>query len=219
MSDYLTKVLALWFVYGAFGFIVETTYVSLNKKKFVQRGFLTGPIIPIYAFGALAILYFLSPWHKSVLLLFISGMLVASLLEYFGGYMMEKIFKIKLWDYSDYKYNIKGRVCLKNSIMFGVLAVLLVLYINPAVIEFIDSIDFKVLSYLVSIAMIIAIIDTSFSVFALIDIKKILHETIEASHIKRVKGSYKRSKARLHKAYPKMRVAVSDRINNKKNKY
>ncbi|NLY62294.1 MAG: putative ABC transporter permease [Erysipelothrix sp.] len=169
-------------------------------------------------FGALTILYFLSPWHKSVLLLFISGMLVASLLEYFGGYMMEKIFKIKLWDYSDYKYNNKGRVCLKNSIMFGVLAVLLVLYINPAVVEFIDSIDFKVLSYLVSIAMIIAIIDTSFSVFALIDIKKILHETIEASHIKRVKGSYKRSKARLHKAYPKMRVAVSDRI-NKKNKY
>lgn len=219
MSDYFAKALALWLIYGVFGFIIETTYVSIGKKKFVQRGFLSGPIIPIYAFGALAILYFLSPWHKSVFLLFISGMFVASVLEYFGGYVMEKLFKIKLWDYSDYKYNIKGRVCLKNSIMFGVLSIVLVLYLNPALMSLLDKIDFKVLSYVVSILMIIVIIDTSYSVFAIVDLKKILHARLEAKHFNHVKESYRGSKIRLKKAYPRMSAVVSQRIEKKRNNY
>lgn len=209
LSHYYVRVLALWLIYGFFGFIVETLYVSFGQKKFVQRGFLAGPIIPIYAFGALIILYFLEPFHDNVFLVFLIGMSLSSVLEYFGAFIMETLFHIKLWDYSTYKYNLQGRICLKNSILFGILAVMLIEWINPMVTNVLSNINFNTLEYIVIILMLITAVDFIFSVLTVLNIKQYFSAIHLDLPYESFKKEYSMFKNRLSKAYPKMKSVLS----------
>lgn len=120
-------------VYSFLGWVCETFYCSVGQRHFVNRGFLFGPVCPVYGFGALAVLYLLAPFTRQPILLFIAAMVVTSLLEYLTGFLLEKLFHTKWWDYSTYRFNLHGRVCLKNSLLFGLIALIMVLFINPAV--------------------------------------------------------------------------------------
>ena len=127
------RVFLLFLCYSFLGWACETVYCSIGKRKFVNRGFLNGPLCPVYGFGALAVLYFLRPVSDNIPLLFVSGMVLTSVIEYITGYLLEKLFATKWWDYSSRRFNIHGRVCLRNSLMFGALSVVAVRMIDPVI--------------------------------------------------------------------------------------
>jgi len=147
----LYHIIHWFFMYSFLGWVMETCYVAIVDRKFVNRGFVNGPVCTIYGFGALAVYFILKPFENNILILFIMGIIVPSILEYFTGWLMEIIFKTTWWDYSNYRFNIKGRICLFNSVIWGLLTVALFLLIQPFV-------NFIVSLYPVSIGKPLAII-------------------------------------------------------------
>lgn len=126
------SLLILYFtIYSIIGWTCETIYCSLGAGKLMERGFLSGPWCPIYGFGALIILIITEPLPSNPLLIFLVSMVAASLLEYGVGWLLETLFQTRWWDYSNRRFQIKARVCLRNSLMFGALGTVLTLYIHP----------------------------------------------------------------------------------------
>ena len=121
----------LFLIYSFVGWVLEVIYTLFTDKKLTNRGFFIGPYCFIYGVGALLIVIFLSKFQQHPFALFILAVVICSILEYCTSYVMEKIFKIRWWDYSNNKFNINGRICLETIIPFGVIACLLVYVINP----------------------------------------------------------------------------------------
>lgn len=124
----------IWFIiYSIIGWILETTFCSVAKRRFVNRGFLNGPLCPVYGFGAFICVLLLYGRANNAFVLFFAGTLLNTVIEYLTAVMLEKLFNAKWWDYSERHFNIKGRVCLRNALMFGTLSVVLIKYIHPFV--------------------------------------------------------------------------------------
>lgn len=134
-----------FYIYCVFGWIFESTYVSLKSKKFVNRGFMKGPMIPIYGEGAIMMVIATYPVRGNIALEFVMGMVGATLLEFVVGAIMEYVFKVKYWDYSNQPFNIKGYICLSSTICWGALSVLLAEYIHLPIEHFVLSMNEKVL--------------------------------------------------------------------------
>ncbi len=134
----------IWlFAYSLIGWCYETIVCSIQAGQLVKRGFLFGPYLPIYGFGALFIILFL---HKRMnrANLFLFSMLVSTALEYATSWVLEMLFDRKWWDYSNYTIQLNGRVCLLASLLFGALGVLLVKYIHPRLKLRTDQIPMKI---------------------------------------------------------------------------
>ena len=129
--ELVSKYFILFIIYSFAGWIMETLWVSWCNKRLVDRGFLIGPYCPIYGFGALLIVLLLSKLSFSPVLVFLMTVLVCGALEYFASWIMEKIFKARWWDYSNVKFNLNGRICLKNLIAFGIMGIAVIYVINP----------------------------------------------------------------------------------------
>lgn len=127
-------------LYSFFGWIYESTFVSIKNKALINRGFLNGPIIPIYGAGATIVYMFLEPVQNRASYVFVGGMLIATTLEYITSYIMEKLFHAKWWDYSNAKYNIKGRICPLASLFWGFLSILMTDIFQPFINQFIDKV-------------------------------------------------------------------------------
>ena len=128
------SVLFLYFIiYSAIGWISEVVYCSLIEKKFVNRGFLRGPLCPIYGFGGLLVVFALEPFAGNPVALFFAAAVLTTALEYATGWALEAIFNTKWWDYSRWRFNLHGRICLVNSLMFGVMGFLGVYYLHPLI--------------------------------------------------------------------------------------
>ena len=167
----------LYFItYSFLGWCCETTYVSLAKRSFVNRGFLYGPLCPIYGFGALLVLYSLEPFAKHLIIIFGLAMIVTSSLEYFTSWLMEAIFHIRWWDYTTYKYNIKGRICLKNTLLFGILGIVAVYGLHPIVELLIQRISIRAEVALKGILLTSLIGDSILSILSAINVNKALNE-------------------------------------------
>ena len=106
----------LFYIYCFLGWCVESTIVSTREKRFINRGFLKGPFLPIYGTGTILILFVSLPLIDHPILVYIAGLISTTILEYFTGWLMETLFKIKYWDYTDDKFNYKGRICLVNIV-------------------------------------------------------------------------------------------------------
>lgn len=113
--------LTFFYLYCFFGWIFESTYVSLKKQHFVNRGFLRLPMLPLYGTGAVMMLWVSLPVQDSPLLVYCSGVIAATILEYVTGYGMELLFKVRYWDYSNQPFNVKGYICLSSSVAWGFL--------------------------------------------------------------------------------------------------
>ncbi|MGL5346231.1 MAG: putative ABC transporter permease [Peptostreptococcaceae bacterium] len=162
----MVEIVIYFFIYSFFGWICESIYCSIGNKKLINRGFLNGPICPIYGFGALLIVYILAN-IENVAILFIYGVIVTSTLEFIGGYLLEKIFNARWWDYSNKKFNLRGRVCLKNSILFGVLCIALMKLIHPRVVDFVGDIPYTMLLIISIIIFILFLLDLSITINAI----------------------------------------------------
>lgn len=118
-------------LYSFIGYVAECIFVSLENKKVTNRGFLCGPVCPIYGVGGLLMAFFLQKYKGDYIALFVLGALLATIIEYFTGWALEKLFHNKWWDYSKNKFNINGRVCLLNTILFGIGSVFVVTFGEP----------------------------------------------------------------------------------------
>lgn len=123
----------LFFFYCFCGWVWESCYVSLCQRHWVNRGFLQGPVLPIYGSGAIIILFVTLPVEQNLWLVWLLGMLAATALEYVVGAAMEKLFKVRYWDYSKHKFNLNGHICLTSSIAWGFFSILLVRFLHPPV--------------------------------------------------------------------------------------
>lgn len=164
---------AYFVIYAFLGWVCEDLYCGIPKKKFINRGFLYGPYCPIYGVGALLVLYPLLFVKQYPVLVFILGVIITSTLEYITSWVMEKLFKTRWWDYSEHFLNINGRVCLLNSTLFGIMSIVVVYIIHPAIEDLVHSVYFGALTNFLSAFTIGFGIDCAFTVIALLKRKKV----------------------------------------------
>ena len=159
MGAKLFEILLYFIIYSFLGWIMESTFRTIKEKKIINTGFLKGPFCPIYGFGAIIMFLFLDQFENKPILLFFIAMIILTIWEYIVGVLLEKIFKTKYWDYSDHKFNFQGRICLTNSIYWGVLGVVFVKYIHPFIQGIISKVDIQILYYISSIITVVFLVD------------------------------------------------------------
>ncbi|MGI5895555.1 MAG: putative ABC transporter permease [Oscillospiraceae bacterium] len=171
------KVLLFWFicfvVYSFLGWICETFFCSVAQRRFVNRGFLNGPFCPIYGFGALLVIGLFSKYENDLLALFLLSMTVTSIVEYIASVLLEKLFHLTLWDYSGRKWNINGRVCLRNSLLFGLLSVLMVKGIHPQVVRLFADLPEWLSVTFVTVLSVYFVLDVVITVLSLTHINRV----------------------------------------------
>lgn len=129
--------LTFFYIYCFCGWIFESTYVSLKQHHFVNRGFLRLPMLPLYGTGAVMMLWVSLPVKNNLFLVYCSGVVAATLLEYVTGYVMERLFKVRYWDYSDQRFNLHGYICLTSSIAWGFLTIFMTEVIHKPIERFV----------------------------------------------------------------------------------
>lgn len=166
--------LLFFYIYCFVGWCIESSIVSVESKKFVNRGFLRSPMLPIYGFGAIVILFSSLPVRGNPMLVYVCGMIGTTLLEYVTGWLMEKLLKMKYWDYSDSKYNIKGYICLTSSLFWGVLSLFLTYVLHNFVEKLVLGIPTVIIIIIDSIITAVFISDLIYAVRTALDVNKIL---------------------------------------------
>lgn len=160
----LYEVLWIFVIYAFAGWCTEVAYAGLNKGVFVNRGFLNGPYCPLYGFGVLIVVVVLTPLKGNMLMLFLGSVLLTSILEYFTGLILEKVFGNKWWDYSHLPFNIQGYICLKFSIFWGLGCMFIMNTVHPGVYKVIQWIPKKLGTFFLAIIMIAFAIDVCVTV-------------------------------------------------------
>ncbi len=135
-----------FFMYSAFGWVAECIYCSIGQKKWVNRGFLKGPICPIYGTGALVMMVCIQPfsshfekWYVNSIIVFFLGAVLCNIVEFVTSVIMEKLFNARWWDYSGKRFNIQGRICLSHTIYWGLLSVVFVQLAHPHIHKFLTN--------------------------------------------------------------------------------
>lgn len=160
---------ALWvfFIYAFLGWCTEVSYAATKTGKFVNRGFLNGPWCPIYGFGVVIVLAFLEPLKDNLLLLFLGSVVLTSALEWLTGFLLEKLFAQRWWDYSDEPFNLSGYICLRFSLAWGFACLFVVKLLHPTVLLFIRLIPHLVGLVLLGILIVVMVIDLAATVSAI----------------------------------------------------
>ena len=175
MGEYnIIQWMTFFYFYCVVGWIWESSYCSVKGHKLINRGFMRGPMIPIYGSGAVVMLIAAMPFKGNLLLIFLSGMVLASLLEYCTGAAMEMIFKVRYWDYSNVPLNLNGHICLPCSIGWGFATILMTSFIHAPVERIVMNIPMKYLELIVMIITLMFGADFSVSFKAAIDLRDIL---------------------------------------------
>ena len=136
----LYHILAFFLIYSCLGWCVEVVYAAATTGQLVNRGFLNGPVCPIYGFGMILVLFFLTPLEDDLLLLYLGGVILPSALELVGGWALYKLYRTRWWDYTEKPFNIGGYVCLEFSLMWGVGAMVMVKVIHPTIAALVNII-------------------------------------------------------------------------------
>ena len=166
--------LVFFFIYAFLGWCVEVSFVAITRGKVVNRGFLNGPVCPIYGVGMVGILYALEPLKDNAIVLFIGGVVICSVLELFTGWILDKIFRMRWWDYSENRFNIGGYICLEFSIKWGLGSMIMVNMIHPMIYGVVSKIPLMVIYALLVIFAIAFIIDIIVTVKEIVGFKKSL---------------------------------------------
>ena len=196
-SYHLTQWVLFFFIYSVIGWVWECCFVSVRKRRWVNRGFMYGPMLPIYGFGALAVLISTIRVRDSIPLIFLFGMVGATLLEYVTGAVMERLFNVKYWDYSNQKFNLNGYICLTSSLGWGLFSVLLVKFVHV-------PIEGAVLKIPTIIAEGIAFVLT---VAAAVDVTQSFNDAMD---LKRILAQLEESKKQIRKIQEKLKVASEE---------
>ena len=170
----VTQWLFFFYFYCFFGWVFESTYVSIKKKHFVNRGFMRGPFLPLYGSGAIMMLVVSNPFSDNIILTYLAGCVGATIWELVTGITMESLFKVRYWDYSHLKFNYKGHICLSSSLAWGFLTILMTQFLQKGVERVAFAIPTTVVSVLAGIITIVIVADFSLSFKAALDLRDIL---------------------------------------------
>lgn len=174
--------LTYFFIYAFIGWILEVSFKAMRRGVFVNSGFLNGPYCPVYGFGAVAVLYFLSlveSTNKIVLLL--ASMFIASLIELITGFVLEKLFHMKWWDYSDKVLNIGGYICLEFSLIWAALCFILYEAIHPLIVQLVSQFSIRFLLGFDLIFALVLFVDLLATVNMILGINKKFREIEKSS--------------------------------------
>lgn len=160
------------YVYSFLGWCAEVVFAACRRGIFVNRGFLNGPVCPIYGFGVALVLGLLAPVKDSFLLLFLGSMVLTTALEFLIGFIMERFFHDKWWDYSQNPFNIKGYVCLEFSLIWGFACVLVVDVIHPLIARLIAYIPVRAGRWLIWMFAVIMAADAVITLIELLKLPK-----------------------------------------------
>lgn len=166
------QLLSFFIIYACFGWCLEVVYQTVEHGIFINRGFLNGPYCPIYGFGVIIVVGCLNTIKENIFVLYIGSVILTSLLEFLTGFVLEKIFHQKWWDYTDEHFNIMGYVCLKFSLLWGIACLIVVRLIHPMIEKFVDSIPHTLGVILLIVIFTGFVSDIIMTVLGIMNIKK-----------------------------------------------
>ena len=169
----MPQLLVLFAIYSFLGWIIEVVYRSITQRQLINAGFLYGPLIPIYGFGAIFIIFLeflIHAWPLPVKFAVYGVLLTA--LEYGTGFLFEKIFKLKLWDYSKNKFNFHGRVCLLFSAFWTAMALIFVMVIHPPVLRYVQSLEKSFVNMFSTVLPVYVLTDLVFSIISITEFRR-----------------------------------------------
>ena len=204
----------LFLIYSFIGWLIEVIGKLIEKHKFINRGFLIGPICPIYGHGCILMILTLSRYKDNPLTLFIYAIFICSLLEYFTSYFMEKIFKARWWDYSTRKFNLNGRICAETMIPFGILGTLVICVINPIFEYLLNLFNFETIKITAVVLFIIYIIDYTISLIIMFGFKGTL-KTVEKDGTEEITKKVKKILINKNVLYKRLVEAFPNFMNPK----
>lgn len=209
----------LFMIYSFIGWCIEVIGKLFQYKRFINRGFLIGPYLPIYGWGGLLITILLQKYVNDVITLFILAMFICSVLEYLTSYFMEKIFYARWWDYSTKKFNLNGRICLDTMIPFGLLGLFMIKIVNPVIFKVLNNINNYTLNLVFMFIFTIFLTDNIISLDVLSQVrnhnkKKEKDNTEEMSDKVREFIAVTWGEKRLLKAFPTVRKVIKKSINS-----
>lgn len=189
MNINILELTTYFIIYSFLGWTMESIFRSLCERKLINTGFLRGPFCPIYGIGCVGMILFLEGLTSKPILLFCIAIIMLTIWEYLVGVLLELVFHTKYWDYSNHKFNFQGRICLTNSICWGILGVLFVKYIHPFIQQIVVKIDINLLNYVMAILFMVFMVDTITSIIRVKNIKTTLEkiETINKEIKEKIK--------------------------------
>ena len=205
MDNTFFHLLTYFVIYSFLGWVLESVVRTICERKIINTGFLIGPFCPIYGFGAIIMILFLDFFKNSIIVLFIMSLIALTIWEYIVGALLEKLFHTKYWDYSNHKFNYKGRICLTNSIAWGILGVLFIKYIHPFIIHIMQYVDFTYIAIIASVIALILFIDAIISIVKIKNIKSTLEK------IEKINEQIKQTLLELK---DKEKISANDNIQN-----
>lgn len=217
----------LFMLYSFLGWCMEVICKLVTMRKFINRGFLIGPYCPIYGWGAISITILLKRYTSDPIALFVMSIVICSVIEYFTSYFMEKKYNARWWDYSNKKFNINGRICLETMIPFGILGVIIMYFINPAVFSLYEKIP-SILLNIISIILLIMFITDNIISSNIVSSVDIISSKLKRDNTEEITEKVKqilRQKSWLHRrlvnAYPdfkNIKIKIRNKIIEKRNK-
>jgi len=214
----LPQWLMFFYIYCFIGWLWECFYVSVRIKKFTNRGFMHGPLLPIYGSGAISLLFATLPVRNNIILVFVVSVVTATALEFVTGTVMEELFKVRYWDYTRYKYNYKGHICILASTAWGIAGVLLVFVVNRPIERFVLSIPRSTIQLLSFAIAICAACDFGASFREAMDMREILSRMSESTD-RQLKRISNRMDAMAAFYGEELRESVGEHMEQIKNEY
>lgn len=185
LTEFAVKTVYWFFLYGCIGWCVEVVYAAVKEHKLVNRGFLCGPICPIYGFGMVGLVYSVQliplpdSGSMSAVSIFFIGMVLTTAIELVGGWVLYKLYHIRWWDYSKMKYNLGGYICPQFSLLWGLGSVLMIKVVHPLLARGSNPMPFRVMLILDIVLLILFVVDVIVSTAAAIGLNKYLSEIDE----------------------------------------
>lgn len=176
-------ILFYFIIYAFFGWCTEVAYAALCEGKFVNRGFLNGPVCPIYGFGVVAVITLMSPLANNLFILFAGSVILTSLMEYVTGFLLEKVFHEKWWDYSDIPFNIQGYICPKFSLLWGLACVFVVKLVHPTIVIGVKIIPNLAKVIILSVVFTALIVDCILTITSVLKIRKHIRVVYETEQL------------------------------------
>ena len=214
MKTGLYETIMYFMIYAFIGWFIESSFKSLLYQKPINSGFLNGPFIPIYAVGGLFIITFLQRFQGQTLKLFLIGFFFMTLIEYITGVLMEKIFNTSWWDYTGNLLNIGGKICLENSIYWGLLTAFFVNFMHPKIEGLVAKIPHNIGEGVILIFIVYFIIDYTITLMEVLNIQEKVKEFIlirdnpiilaTTNRVGELKREILKKSKRLIRTYPKL---------------
>lgn len=184
----VSLLLLYYFFYSSLGWLCESIYCSIGEKKWVNRGFLTGPLCPIYGTGAVVFIVCLGPLKEypipvsvfgltfsiTPVLVLLAGMVLADMVEFATSVIMEKLFHARWWDYSEKPFNIQGRICLQHTMYWGIFTIVFLYLIHPFFQTYAERIPEKTVYIILSVVLLLFVLDLINAVRTAMDVKKVM---------------------------------------------